>query len=301
MNIQIVTDSTSDIPESTLNKLPITRVPLYIVMNGQSYQDIVDLSRAEFYQQLPTAHPHPTTAAPSPEQFTRTYDNLADQGADAIFSIHISASLSAVFQSVKTAADSYTRIPVHAVDSGTLTLAEGLLVIRAAEAALEGQSEQDIAVLLEQLIPRAHAYAKLDTIDYLLRGGRMSSIQHSVISLLGIKPILKMSNHVSKMEIARTKNKAFEKVLKMAQSVLPSAKSFGISHADALDQAQELVRLLKADLPDLPDPLISEVTPALGAHVGPGSLCVNWIDDEDLQDQPEKKGWRERLADITSK
>lgn len=93
MSIKIVTDSTSDIPLQLQKELDITVIPLYINLNGRSYQDTVDLTRTEFYEQLPTANPHPTTAAPSPGQFAKAYDDLADQGATAIFSIHIAGSL----------------------------------------------------------------------------------------------------------------------------------------------------------------------------------------------------------------
>jgi DegV family protein with EDD domain len=278
MNIQIITDSTSDIPEETLENLPITVLPLYITLNGQSYQDNIDLTRESFYESLPNSDPHPTTAAPSPEQFIQAYEAAADDGADVIFSIHISKSLSATFDSVEAAAREFTRIPVYAIDSGNLTMAEGLIVIKAAEAAKAGKTPDEILNMIKLIIPRTYAYAKLDTIDYLLRGGRMSSIQHSVVSLLGIKPILKMNNSTSKMEIARTKSTAFERVLKTAVENIPHAEAFGITHANVPDQVEALISRLKEVIPALPEPLVSGVTPALGAHVGPGSLCVNWIE-----------------------
>ncbi len=295
MSVHIVTDSTSDIPRHILETLPITVVPGYIILNNKSYLDVIDLSREAFYQQLPDADPHPTTAAPSPGQFTKAFDAAVNDGATAIFSIHISSSFSAIHQSAKTAADNYTRVPVHAIDSGNLSLAEGLIVIKAAQAAKEGKTEAEVYALIESLIPRTHAYAKLDTIDYLLRGGRMTSIQHSVISLLGIKPILKMNNHVSRMEIARTKGKAFERVLRTAVANVPYAEAFGITHAAVPEQVDELVRQLKMIIPGLPDPIVSEVTPALGTHVGPGALCINWIESL-THVKSEKKGIRKWLS-----
>ena len=291
MTIQIVTDSTSDIPSEVLETLPITVIPLYINLNGKSYLDRTELSRQEFYQQLPTAHPHPTTAAPSPGQFKQTYDKLADQGATVIFSIHISGSLSAVFSSAKVAAEQYSRIPVHAIDSGNLSLAEGLIVIKAARAVKEGKSEQEVYDIIKDTIPNAYAYAKLDTIDYLLKGGRMSSIQHSIVGLLGIKPILRMNNHIAKMEVARTKSKAFERVVRVAAEYAPLAEQIGITHANALDQVEALLAELDKRCPGYPKPLISEVTPSLGSHVGPGALCVNWIESKDHV-EPEKKGFK---------
>lgn len=296
MSVYIVTDSTSDIPNDQLDDLPIIVVPLYVILNGKSYLDKVNLTRKSFYETLPTSEPHASTATPAPEQFMKAYDMAADRGAEAVFSIHISQTLSATFQSAETAAKQYTRIPVYPIDSGNLTMAEGLIVIKAAQAVNEGKSVEEVRAVIESTIPRTHAYAKLDTIDYLKKGGRMSAIQHSVVSILGIKPILKMNNHISKMEIARTKNKAFEKVLQTAVDNIPYAELFGITHANVPDQVEALITRLKEIIPGLADPMVNEVTPALGVHVGPGSLCVNWIESEAHFAESEKKGLRKWLS-----
>ncbi len=295
MTVHIVTDSTSDIPRAVLETLPISVVPVYIMLDGQSYQDNVELSREEFYNRLPTADPHPTTAAPSPGQYIKVYEDLADQGATAIFSIHISRSLSAICESAEAAARQFDRIPVTVIDSGNLSLAEGLIVIQAARAAKAGMSVEEVRQLIDKSIENAFAYAKLDTIDYLLRGGRMSSIQHNVVSLLGIKPILKMNNHNSRMEIARTKSKAFERVLNTALENFPKAEVFGITHANETTQTNTLVKELCEAYPDMPEPFVSEVTPALGAHVGPGAVCVNWIRSE-TDPKSETKGLKKWLS-----
>jgi len=279
MNVQIVTDSTSDIPPAILADLPITTIPLHIQLNGREYLDIENLSRKEFYDSLPNANPYPTTAAPSPEQFLEVYQRLIDQGAEAIFSIHISQSLSAIHNSAQLAAQRVTQIPVYVIDSGNLSMAEGLIVIGAARAAQSGKGVEEIHNVIESAIHRAHALAKLDTIDYLKQGGRINSITHSVISILGIKPIMKMHNHISRMEIARTKSKAFQKVVDEALEILPHAELFGITHANVPSQVEELVEQLKEFFPTLSDPWVSEVTPALGVHVGPGALCINWIEE----------------------
>lgn len=288
MSIQIVTDSTSDIPPHILADLPITVIPLPIRLNNVDYLDTVDLTRQQFYEALPTADQDSSTAAPSPGKFIEVYKRLIQEGADAIFSIHISRSLSAVLESAQLAAAQFTEIPVYPVDSGNLSLALGLIVVAAARAAKEGKDVAEVQATLESAIRRAYAYAKLDTIDYLLRGGRINAIQHSVIGMLGIRPILKMHEHVSKMEAARTKSKAFEKVLHRALEIIPRAEVFGITHANVPDQVEKLVAQLKADYPDLPEPWIEEVNPALGFHVGPGALCINWIEKEGLAEEAKK-------------
>ncbi len=218
-----------------------------------------------------------------------------DDGAEAIFSIHISRTLSAILESAQIAAEQFKGIPVYPIDSGNLSMALGLIVVEAAKAAKEGKTIQDIQEIINAAIQRAYAYAKLDTIDYLLRGGRINSIQHSVISLLGIKPILKMHEHISKMEIARTRSKAFEKVMQRALEVRPRSEYFGITHANVPDQADELIQHLQEHYPDLPKPWVTEVNPALGFHVGPGALCINWIEKEGLDEEP-KKGFKSMAA-----
>ncbi|MCB2214332.1 DegV family protein [bacterium] len=295
MTIQIVTDSTSDIPPEVRANLPISVVPLHVQLNGHEYLDNENLTRQAFYEALPTSDPHPTTGAPSPERFLSVYNDLIDQGADAIFSIHISETLSAVINSAQLAAKRVEKIPVYVIDSGNLSLAEGLIVIMAAKAAKEGKDVETIQSMIDSAVKRAHAFAKLDTIDYLQKGGRINSIQHSVISILGIKPIMKMNNHVSGMKIARTKSKAFAKVLNLALKVFPKAESFGITHANVPDQVKDLIAQIKEHLPELPEPWVSEVTPALGVHVGPGALCINWIEGKNQQEH-ERKGIKEWIS-----
>lgn len=101
MSIQIVTDSTCDLPESVVASFGITVIPLYINVGDQSYLDGVDLSREEFYRRLPHWESLPTTATPGPEVFRQAYERLADEGATEVLSIHISSSLSAILESVR--------------------------------------------------------------------------------------------------------------------------------------------------------------------------------------------------------
>ena len=105
MNIQIVTDSTSDIPPEVAADLPITILPLHVRLNNIDYLDTVDLTRQQFYEALPSSSHNSSTAAPSPGKFIETFQHLKDEGAEAIFSIHISRTLSAVLESAQSAAD----------------------------------------------------------------------------------------------------------------------------------------------------------------------------------------------------
>jgi DegV family protein with EDD domain len=133
MTIRLVTDSTCDLPASIVKKHGITVIPLYINQGDKSYLDGVDMSREEFYRQLPAFRPSPSTAAPSIDVFTQTWKKLADAGAQAILSIHISEKLSATVNTARVAAEQFTHIPVTVLDSGQLSLGLGFIVETAAQ------------------------------------------------------------------------------------------------------------------------------------------------------------------------
>ncbi len=277
MSIHIVTDSTCDLPPEILLNYPITVIPCYININDKSYLDGIEISREEFYQYLPDAIHPPTTSAPGPGMFHDAYTTLAKQGATTIFSIHITKHFSNICNVAGLAAEEIKTVPIHVIDSGNLTLAEGMVVLRAAQAARNGANAEQVMEVIQSTIKNAYAYAKLDTVDYLKRSGRLSTIQHGVISLLDIKPILKMNDGLAKMEVVRTKGKAFLRVLEKAKEIAPKALLFGITHAQMPDQVEAILSMLKDQFPSLPHPLVSEVTPALGTHLGPGALCLSWI------------------------
>jgi len=152
MKISIVTDSTCDLPESIVARHDITVIPLHIQQGEQTFLDGVNLTREEFYRRLPGFRPSPTTAAPGPDIFKQAWEKIADTGAQAILSIHISEKLSATINSARTAADQFTRIPVTVLDSSQLSLGMGFIVEKAAQMAELGQKMEDILASLAEVM-----------------------------------------------------------------------------------------------------------------------------------------------------
>jgi DegV family protein with EDD domain len=159
MTIQIVTDSTCDLPEAMIAEYGITVVPLYINFGDQSYLDGVELSRQEFYERLPECEPPPTTAAPGPEVYRQAYERLAGEGATEVLSIHISISLSAVVDVARLGAKETEAVPVTVFDSRQLSVGTGFLVLTAAKAVAEGRSMDEIMPRLEEQVSRTHVFA----------------------------------------------------------------------------------------------------------------------------------------------
>ena len=166
MPIKIVTDSACDLPEDIVAQYGITVVPLYINLANRGYLDGIEITREEFYRQLPDYNPPPTTAAPGPEMFCQVYDGLAAQGATEILSIHMSISLSATVDTARLCAAGKRSMPVTVFDSRQLSLGTGFLVVTAAQAAAEGRPMKDILALLEDQTSRTHVFAALDTLEY---------------------------------------------------------------------------------------------------------------------------------------
>jgi len=142
----------------------------------KGYLDGVDVSREQFYKNLPTYPVHPTTAAPSPLKFHAVYDALADEGATEILSIHISVALRAVMDTARIAAQETKSIPVTVFDSRQLSLGTGFLVEAAAKLAAQGKTMGEIINALNDQIRRTRVFAALDTLEFLKRSGRMNGV-----------------------------------------------------------------------------------------------------------------------------
>jgi len=276
MTIKIVTDSTCDLPVELVKQHGISVIPMYINFGDQGFQDGVDITRQEFYDRLPQSDPFPTTAAPGIDQFHAVYNQLMEAGADEIISIHISSSLSAVVDVAQTAAEQFKGIPVTVYDSGQLSLGTGYQALAAAQAAENGLYLEDIINLLEQQSPRTHVFAALDTLEFLKRSGRMNSVMAGLGGLLQIKPILTMHTGTPGAERVRTKERALQRLLELAAELRPLEK-IALVHTNARNEAYALWEKAQYLFPQQDAPLSVDVTPALGAHLGPGAVGFTCI------------------------
>ncbi len=276
MTIKIVTDSTCDLPPELVNRYGITVMPCYINMGGKSYLDGVELSRQEFYEQLPLHNPPPTTSAPGIATFVEKYEQLIAEGASGIVSIHISARLSNIVNVARLAAETVTGAPVRVIDAGQLTVGTGLLALEAVRASRAKHTLDAIAGMLKAYTKRIHTAATLDTLEYLRRSGRLSRFQAMMGAALRIKPLLTMNDDVIGMQRVRTRQKAIERLLSILDALQP-IESLVMVHTYAREEAELLWRQINALIPSLSYPLFVDVTTALGAHLGPGAIgftCV---------------------------
>jgi DegV family protein with EDD domain len=276
MKTKIVTDSTCDLPQTIVDEYDITVIPLYINVGDQSYLDGVELTREEFYQQLPAYSTPPTTSVPGVEVFQNIYQKLIADGADHILSIHIASSLSAISEVALSAVETLTDIPVTVFDAGQITLGTGLLAIMAAQAAASGRTLEEIVSMLNEKASRTYSFAALDTLEYLRRSGRASRFQSTVGSLLSIKPLLSMHDGKMNVERVRTTIGAIEWLMDHLANLHPF-EEIAIVHTNAPDKVEVFRQRAAPFLPSGKEPIIAGVTPIIGTHVGPGAVGFSCI------------------------
>jgi DegV family protein with EDD domain len=277
MTIRIVTDSTSDLLPELAEKHNIQVIPSYVNIGEKSYRDLVDLSRSEFYKQLPGYPRVPTTAAPAAGVFAECYRQLFDAGATAIISIHVAGKLSAMWNSARLGAEEITEIPVHVFDSQQVSMGLGLLTLQAARAAAEGQPAEAILHALENAVPRTHVFATLDTLEYLRRSGRVSWTEFSLGTLLRIKPMLHVyQGEVLSLDRVRTRRRALSHLLEHIAALGP-LQEMALIYTHDLEGLAEWREMVRPHFPAGHEPVAVEVTPAIGAHVGPGALGLACI------------------------
>jgi len=272
MTVKIVTDSTCDLPAAWIAAHDITVIPAYVNIDGRSYLDGVELSRSEFYDRLPHCESPPTTSAPGPGTFNEVYQRLASEGATEILSIHISESLSNIVNVARMAAEETKAVPVTVVDSRQLTSGTGLLAVTAARAAAAGRPVSEILELLESQILRTHSVAALDTLEFLRRSGRVSWFRSGLGTVLKIKPILTMYDGETTLEAVRTRRRAYEQLTHIV-SDLGRLEHVALVHTHSPGRAEDLLEQAQGLLPEDQPGFLEDVTPLIGAHIGPGAVC----------------------------
>jgi DegV family protein with EDD domain len=277
MSVRIVTDSSCDLTTDVAAAHGVEVVPLSIRFGAEEFEDGTELTVEAFYDKLGTSADLPETAAPAPGKFEAAFRRQAEAGAEAIVCINLSSGLSATMQSARNAATAFEGdVPVHVVDSRSITSGLGTQVVLAAQAGADGATAAEVLDLVKDLVARTHVFGALDTLDNLKKGGRIGGAQALVGSLLSIKPILDLSSgEVEEAGKSRTRRKALE-ALRDRVVEHGAVERLHITHGFATD-VDVMVDLLAEHHPR--DQIeVGHIGPVIGAHGGPRVMGVTWLD-----------------------
>jgi len=275
--IRVITDSACDVPDDIARQLDIDVVSLSIRFGDSEFTDRVDLTPSDFWAKCKASKVLPETAAPSPGAFQAAYERAKADGCDGAIVLTLSAALSATHQSAQLGADTIgAAFDVRVVDTKAVSMAQGLLAIDVAELAQSGAPLDDLVAHATSLIAKVGVCAMLDTLEHLVKGGRVGGARALLGQVLSIKPLLELKDGVvAEAGRQRTRAKALSAIADVARSHAP-LRRLAVVHGDAQDVQgfADMVSDVQTEFPLI----VADIGPVVGTHGGPGIIGLCWVE-----------------------
>lgn len=273
----IITDTDASLPLEIARKYNIVQVPILVQFGEESFKAVYDIDDAGTFARIDRTGKLPTTSAPSPGQFLEAYKTAFAQGYDSVICITVSSEISATHNAAVNAAALMPEHDITVLDSQSLSMGQGLMVLAAAETVENDGSKESAIVAAQSVRERTHLFAALSTLKYLAMSGRVGHIAARIAGLLDVKPILTIrSSRLEMLEKVRTQSRAWQRTVDLTVEKASGSQieKMAIIHVNALENAQKLEGLLRDFLP-CPDEIIyAQLTPGLSVHSGAGLVGV---------------------------
>ena len=278
-DVAIVTDSTCDIPAELLDEHQITTVPLYVLWGDEQLRDGVDIDEETFFARLPDDPAHPQTSQPTPGDFVRAIEKL---DAREVLVITLSKALSGTHESACQAREELD-VPVHVLDSYSLSMGLGWQVLAAARAREEGADVEAMIAAAERVRERTSVLLTVDTLEYLHRGGRIGAAAKFLGSVVQLKPLLTVDHDdgtLQPVERVRTRKRALQRIVDGTfEQIDPSKPTHAaVLHGAAPEDARKLMHKV-LERCERVEPVVTTITPVLGVHGGPGTVGIAAYND----------------------
>jgi DegV family protein with EDD domain len=273
--VSIITDTDSSLPEALAAPYKILQVPISIHLDDKLSGTDHDITNAQLFEMIDKVGKLPTTAAPTPGIFSEYFKKVfKEEKPDTLVYFSISGEMSATIKSAQIAAnDLKDKHDIRVVDSNTLSMAQGYMVLAAAEAAKNGASPEESIASAEELRSRTVLYGALSTLKYLSMSGRVSQVTAGMAGMLDIKPILSVQNgKLDMLEKVRTRKKSWSRMISLLKGDVGNSaiEKACILHVNAKDGAEQFKGMLRAEL-DCPKEIpIVDINPGLSVHTGAG-------------------------------
>lgn len=272
--IALVTDSTSDLNEETVKKFNVRILPLRIIYKDHEYIDRVNITPDDVYDNLEKEVPH--TSLPSMTDMENLFNTLEEEGYTHVIAVCISSGLSGTYNTLKLVSENYTNMKITVFDSKALTLGAGAIIIKCGELIEQGKDYDEIVEYLPKIRNSISVYYIVDTLKYLIKGGRIGKVSGTVGELLNIKPIISINKDGIYYTYAkvRGKKKALNKLIEIIENILKTSKSrVWVLHGGAESEGRHLYEYF-SKVSNITFLEFGNISPVAGVHTGPGLIGI---------------------------
>lgn len=276
--IALIVDSMCDLPHEIIQRFAIKVLPAKIIYPGEEYADGVDIMPDEVYRRMPDEIP--TTAMPSLHEISETFEQIRHEGFTHVLALHISSGLSGTVEAVKMVARDFENLKIDVMDTKTLSMGTGWIVLDAARNIANGLCFERVVESLQSIQPKVEVYYIIETLEYLRRGGRIGRVAGMLGQFLHIKPIISVDREGNYFTYckARGRLKSIDKLVEIVENKVKEKQiKLAIMNGGASQEFEKLVERLRR-LPNIKELVTSDISPALGVHTGPGLLGISFYE-----------------------
>jgi len=281
--IAILTDSCSDVPQKLLEKFHIYQLSLSINYKDKSYRDRIDITPEEVYENLEKEIPH--TSLPSMGEIHETIEKIITDGYNQIIIPVISSGLSGTHNAIRMVCEEFTNIKTAVIDTKNIALGSGFFSIYAAQLVERHVSFEDIVKKVEEKIKSSHIYYSLQTLRYLVKGGRLGRVEGLLGGILQIKPIISCDEEGIYYTVAKVRGRkqSISKLIEIVQEGIKHKKNYylAVCHGYAQEEADKIREIMQPYIDRSVLYMEGQISPALGVHTGPGLVGIGYFELDD--------------------
>jgi DegV family protein with EDD domain len=281
--IAILTDSCSDVPRNLLERFHIYEMALTINYKDRSYRDRIDITPEEVYENLQNEIPH--TSLPTVGEMQETIEKIIADGYNQIIIPVISSGLSGTCKAIEMVCEEFKNIKTKVIDTKNIALGSGFLSIYAAQLVEKNLNFEDIIKKVESKIEDSSIYYSLQTLHYLVKGGRLGRVEGMIGSVLQIKPIISCDKDgiYYTVEKVRGRRQSINKLIEIVQDKIKDKKNYylAICHGYAQEEANRIREIMQPFIDNATIYMEGQISPALGVHTGPGLVGIGCFNLDD--------------------